>query len=203
MFQLSLDQLKKISPRMGKNPITASKYIVMFNDACTYAEINTELRVAAFLAQVLHESCELKYMREIWDTVKVPQQLKYERPMVNGVLAPLVNPPDKIPLWQRLGNLNQGDGYKYRGAGPIQLTGGSNIHAAAKDIGVDIDLHPELLDDPGFGFKGSAWFWKTHNLNTYADIPNFDKITLTINGGYTGKPERDAWYARAKAVIGV
>ena len=67
--------------------------------------------------------------------------------------------------------------------------------------GVDFEKNPELLAQPKWGFKAAAWFWTTRNLNALADAGNFDQITYRINGGYNGKPDRDARYATAKAAL--
>lgn len=179
-------------------------YLPMIQAACDEAGINTRFRVAAFLAQVGLESYELKYMAEIWGPT--PAQLRYERPLVDGVLAPLSTDPHHQPLWQRLGNLEPGDGFKYRGIGPIQITGRANIARAGKDLGLNLECSPELGQDPAVGFRLAAWYWTKHgvDLNTYADTgtqEGFDKITLAINGGYNGKPQRDAYWVKALKLI--
>lgn len=98
-----------------------------------------------------------------------------------------------------------GDGWKYRGRGPIQLTGKDNYKAftdaIGKKYGVDFVANPDLLAQPKWGFKAAAWYWTTRNLNALADQGNFDQITYRINGGYKGKEDRDKRFLAAKAAL--
>jgi predicted chitinase len=176
-------------------------YLPLLSAAMNEAGINTPLRIAAFLAQIAHESYEFRYMGEVWGPTE--QQLKYERPVVNGVPAPLVTPGHgvKVPLWQQLGNTEHGDGYKFRGAGPIQLTGRNNYREYGHDLGLDLEAHPEQAQTPAVGFRLAGRYWVKHGLNELADAKNFDEITHRINGGYNGKPQRDAYYAKALSVL--
>lgn len=102
---LTVDQLKEIMPRMAKNPKTCAALFPHLVAAMDEAQINTPLRIAAFLAQVAHESYEFKYMTEIWGPTDA--QKRYEPPST---------------LATKLGNTQPGDGKRYMGRGPIQLT---------------------------------------------------------------------------------
>merc|ERR1712232_130523 len=87
------------------------------------------------------------------------------------------------------------DGRRYKGRGPIQLTGRANYRTAGRDLGVDLEGNPTLAATPEWGFKVAAWFWKTRSLNQYADEgtqSGFDQVTRRINGGYNGKADRDS-----------
>jgi len=206
---ITLEQLKKIMPRMARNPNTAAKLLPNLNTAMSQANINTKLRMAAFLAQVAHESGEFKYMEEIWGPT--PAQLRYE-------------PTTKLST--QLGNIQKGDGFKYKGRGPIQLTGRSNYKACGTALNLDLENHPELAATDEHIFQVACWFWTKNNLNTKADALKgdytldcgklaitpagkasvvdpkaFDKITKTINGGYNGKLERDTYYKTALTTL--
>jgi putative chitinase len=194
-MSITLEQLQKIYTHAPADRL--QKYLVPLNAALDFAQINTPLRLAAFLAQIGHESMELRYMSEVWGPT--PQQLKYERP----VGAELVKPPTEPPLWQRLGNTEPGDGFAFRGAGPIEVTGRANFRAAGKVIGEDLEANPDRAHTPEIAFKMAAWFWSSHGLNALADRQDFDHITRIINGGYNGKAQRDAYYEVAKKVLGV
>lgn len=174
---ITLEQLKLIMPRMARNPNTAVQYLPLINAAMAEFQINTKLRIAAFLAQCAHESCELRYLSEIWGPTL--QQLKYDPPSA---------------LAKRLGNTQKGDGYKYRGMGPIQLTGKDNFTRAGIALGLDLVNHPELAQKPENGFRLSAWFWFDKKINVHADIPDFDAVTKDVNGGYTDLEKRRAYY---------
>ena len=103
-----------------------------------------------------------------------------------------------------LGNTQPGDGVRYKGRGPIQITGRANYRAAGRALGLDLEGNPVLAQKPSVGFKTALWFWNTKSLSNYADCSqsNFDVITKRINGGYNGKADRDQKYAKAKAVLG-
>lgn len=180
---LTLEQLKRIYNKAPADRL--QKYYQPLCTALTAAGIDTPLREAAFLAQIGHESDELRYMAEVWGPT--PQQLRYD-------------PPTKLAA--KLGNMEPGDGYRFRGAGPLQITGRENFRRAGKALGLDLESHPEQAFTPAVGFKLAAWFWDTHGLNKFADAQDFDAITLRINGGYIGKEDRDRRYVIARHVLG-
>src|SRR5215467_14480028 len=102
-----------------------------------------------------------------------------------------------------LGNTQPGDGKRYKGRGPIQLTGRANYRRAGKALGLDLEKDPAKAADPAVGFRVAGWFWKTHGLNELADKGDFREITRRINGGYNGLASRQAFYKKAKEVLGV
>ena len=144
-----------------------------------YQIVGTQ-RVAAFIAQIGHESGQLKYMREIWGPTAA--QARYEGRT-------------------DLGNTHPGDGSKYRGRGLIQITGRANYKACGEALGLDLIRQPELLEKPQYACMSAAWFWASRGLNTLADAGQFDKITQRINGGQNGAADRQALYARALKVL--
>lgn len=178
-------QLKLILPKLAKNPKRLEAYYPLLVAAMQEADITTPARVAAFLAQVAHESDEFRYMSEVWGPTT--QQLRYDPPTT---------------LAKRLGNIAKGDGYRYRGAGPIQVTGRENFRVAGAALGLDLEGDPEQAFTPAVGFRLACWYWTSRQLNALADAKSFDRITLKINGGYNGKAQRDAYYARACQVLG-
>lgn len=149
-------------------------------------EINSVLRAAAFLAQIGHESGELRYVRELGSDTYLS---KYD----TGTLA------------ARLGNTPEadGDGQKYRGRGLIQITGRRNYLACSEALFGDDRLlrQPELLEQPQWACESAAWFWQSNGLNELADKDQFTTITRRINGGLNGLEDRLQLWARAKAVL--
>lgn len=182
-MSITLEQLTKIMPACPGT--RAGAYLALVNKAMAEASINTPLRQAMFLAQVAHESDQLKYVSEVWGPTL--QQRRYD-------------PPD--PLASRLGNTAVGDGYKYRGAGPFQLTGKANYKKYGAKLGLDLENHPELAHEPANGFRIAAAYWIDHGLNELADAGNFKEITRRINGGYNGLEQREHLYEVAKRVLG-
>lgn len=173
---ITLQQLQDIMPRMAKNPNDSATYLPFLNAAMDEAQINTKLRIAAFLAQVAHESGQLRYMQEI----------------ASG---------EAYEGRKDLGNTQPGDGPRYKGRGPIQLTGRANYRACGQALGVDLENHPELAADPSYAFRVAGWFWTSKRLNALADVPNFKEITHRINGGYLGEEDREAFYQKALSVL--
>lgn len=173
---LTLEQLQAIMPRMVHNPHDSATYLPLINAAMIEAQINTRLRVAAFLAQVAHESGELRYIQELADGSAYEGRAD-------------------------LGNTQPGDGPRYKGRGPLQLTGRANYTKAGQDLGLDLANHPEQVATPQVGFRTSCWFWGQKHLNQFADVGNFREITHRINGGYNGEDLREAYYQKALAVM--
>lgn len=173
---ISGKQLGMIMPSLPA--AKAALYLPFLNAAMAEGHITTPLRMAAFLAQLAHESVQLRYFEEI------ASGAAYE-----GRVS--------------LGNTQPGDGRRFKGRGPIQLTGRANYTAAANALNVDLVNHPQLAATPELGFRIAQWFWTTHGLNALADRSRFDTITRRINGGLNGKRSRDRYYARAKAVLGI
>ena len=171
---LTQPQLRAIMPHLPE--AHAAAYLPPLNAAMTEADIRTPKRQAAFLAQLAHESGELRYWEELSDGSAYEGR-------------------------QDLGNIHPGDGPRYKGRGPIQLTGRNNYRAAGHALGVDLENHPELAKDPAVGFRVATWFWVTRGLNPLADAGDFREITRRINGGYNGLAQREAYYARALSVL--
>ena len=172
---VSLAQLQAIMPNLPT--ARANEVLPHLNHAMAEASINTPLRQAAFLAQLAHESVEFKFFEEIADGSQYEGR-------------------------EDLGNVNPGDGKRYKGRGPIQLTGRSNYRAAGQALGLDLEGNPPRAADVDVGFRTATWFWNSHNLNPLADQGDFLAITESINGGTNGLAAREEYYARAKQVLG-
>lgn len=174
-------QLLKILPHARTR---IDEFVDPINAAMILFQINTAARQAAFLAQVGHESGSFLYMREL---------ASGEAYDTGAKAAALGNTPEA-----------DGDGQRYKGRGPIQITGHDNYLACSLTLfGDDRLLHfPEMLEDSAIGCRAAGWFWKQHGLNELADIGNFRRITKVINGGYTHYEERVALYKTALSVLG-
>lgn len=155
----------------------AALYAPLLDSAMCEFDINTPARQASFLAQVGHESGQLRYVREL------ASGAAYEGR-------------------KDLGNMQPGDGERYRGRGLIQITGRDNYTAAMMALDVDVVEHPELLETPVLACRSAAWFWKSHGLNELADAGDQVKVTRRINGGTNGLADRLALFEVAKRVLG-
>jgi putative chitinase len=164
----------------------AGVFISALNTAMSHRNINTPKRIAAFLAQVGHESGQLQYVREFGGAQYLS---KYD----TGALA------------VRLGNTPEpdGDGQKYRGRGLIQITGRDNYRQCSLGLFGDDRLLflPELLEKPQWAAESAAWFWEQNGFNELADRDQFNSITRRINGGLNGLQDRLQLWARARAVL--
>lgn len=188
-MQITSSQLRQIMPNalknVGRNPHfkgytfeQISLYVIRYAEEF---DINTPLRWAHYLAQIAHESAELRYSEEI----------------ASGKAYDTGN------LAIKLGNTPEadGDGQKYKGRGLIQVTGRSNYEAYKKYCGFDVVRQPELLAKPVGAIRSSMWFWKSKGLNELADRDEFTAITKRINGGTNGIEDRRKYLARAKKVL--
>ncbi len=175
--------LKQIMPNL--NHAKCQAYLPFLQQAMEEFEINTLLREAAFLAQIAHESGEFRWMEEIWGPTET--QKRYELPS---------------PKATELGNTRPGDGKRFKGRGPIQITGRANYKKYGGLLGVDLIDQPELAATPEVGFRIACVFWRLSKLNELADQQQFEKITRRINGGLTGQADRVKYYERAKVVLG-
>ena len=98
-----------------------------------------------------------------------------------------------------LGNTQPGDGPRYKGRGPIQLTGRKNYHNFGLLLGLDLEDNPEQAAEPDVGFRVSVTYWADRNLNAIADASDddpeaaFQRITRAINGGINGLEDRRRW----------
>ncbi|AKQ70225.1 Membrane-bound lytic murein transglycosylase D precursor [Myxococcus hansupus] len=171
---VTVGQLRAVMPNLSQ--AKAEQYLPYLNQAMAEANITTPMRKAAFLAQLAHESGQLRYMEEI------ASGAAYEGR-------------------RDLGNTQPGDGVRYKGRGPIQLTGRANYRAAGRALGIDLEGNPQRAKDPDVAFRIAGWYWSSRNLNTYADAGNFREVTRRINGGYNGLADREMYYRRAQNVF--
>lgn len=143
--------------------------------------ITTGPRVAAFMAQVAHESGGFRYVRELWGPTTAQQRYEGRAD---------------------LGNTVAGDGKRYLGRGLIQITGRANYVAASRALYGDLRLvdEPSLLEQPDAAVQSACWFWDSRKLNDYADAGQFETITRRVNGGLNGYSDRVAWHQKAKLI---
>lgn len=143
--------------------------------------IDTPLRCAHFLAQIGHESGELRFRAEI----------------ASG---------DAYEGRTDLGNVNPGDGRRYKGRGLIQLTGRANYAEYGRALGREAELlaTPELVEtDSMLCVDVAGWFWSKRGLNALADADDLTGITKRINGGLNGLEDRRRLLKRMRSLLGV
>ena len=164
----------KITPDLlaratGSSPEAAETFAPHLDAACAaYGISDTPERLAAFVAQIGHESGSLRYVREI----------------ASG---------EAYEGRESLGNTQPGDGPRYRGRGLIQVTGRRNYRAAAERLrrfdAPDFEDSPESLEEPRWAVYSAADYWDANGLNELADAGMFDVVSNLIN---TGRRDRVA-----------
>lgn len=172
--------------------------------------IDTPQRIAAFIAQCGHESGGWRVFSE---------NLNYSAKALNAVFPKYFvragrdaeeyhRQPEKIAnvvYAGRMGNGNtdSGDGWKFRGRGPIQLTGHDNYAAFSSDMEVDAVDNPDIVsEEKEVALKSAIWFWNKNNLNRYADSGDIKTMTKRINGGYIGLEDRIHHWEEALKALG-
>jgi putative chitinase len=140
--------------------------------------ITTSKRQAAFLAQIAHESGELRYVRELASGDAYEGRLD-------------------------LGNTQTGDGQRFKGRGLLQVTGRANYQSVGEALGLDLIAYPGLLEMPANACRSAGLFWARHGLNELADADKFGAITKRINGGFNGIDERLRYWIVARKAVGL
>lgn len=183
MDDLTVDQVREIEPRarsglVGPTVVAINKYAARYG-------VDTPLRLAHFLGQIIHESAGLTTFEELGGRSYFA---KYE---------------GSTSIGKRLGNVQAGDGYRFRGRGPIQCTGRANYALYGKKLGVDLIEDPERAADPDVGVRIALEYWRAKSLNVWADRNDVREITRRINGGLNGLADREHLVTLAKDVLGV
>jgi putative chitinase len=142
--------------------------------------LDSGLRLAHFLAQGGHETLGFTRMVEIWGPTAA--QTRYEG---RG----------------DLGNIRDGDGYRYRGRGVLQVTGRDNYRRFGKLIGVDLEGQPDRAAEPAVAMAVACAYWTSRRINAAADRDDVEAVTRLINGGLNGLADRRQRLARAKAIL--
>lgn len=198
-------QLEAIFPRLkGK----AKEILPILLEACQEVEINTPKRLAVFLGQIAVECVELTVFEENLNYSAQGLMKTWPKRFPTIEIANQYHrQPEKIANFvyaNRLGNGDSasGDGWKYRGRGPLQLTGKERYKQFGDIMGIDLVADPGKLLDKKTGMRSATLYWKSRNLNEWADKDDFKKVTLLINGGYIGLEHREKYWAAAKKVLG-
>lgn len=170
--------------------------------------IDTPAREAAFVGQVAHESAGLTKLEEglsysaerlvaVWphrfpDAEVAASYARNPRALANKVYA------------ERMGNGDEasGDGYKYRGRGPIQLTGKDSYREYGNALGADLVSDPDgLIRVPRLGCAAACRFFLMKGCNELADAGDITAITRRVNGGVEGLDDRIHLTAAAVKVL--
>lgn len=190
-MELTVELLKQIMPQARKSKL--EEFLIYLREYYKFAGLNTAKRMSSFLSQVGHESLEFLYMEEI------ASGKAYEGR-------------------KDLGNVRIGDGQRFKGRGPIQLTGRKNYEKFTlwvlknqkaiwefppKSIPNFVEK-PNLVSTMEWGLLAAIWYWQSRKINEASDkIEGFDiEIpTRRVNGGVNGLAERTEYYKRAITIL--
>lgn len=169
--------LTALFAKMGAVPPIAAELGLAANvHFRTYGILDTGLRLAHFMGQCGHESGSFRYMEEIASGAAYEGRAD-------------------------LGNTQAGDGRRFKGRGPIQLTGRGNYRRVGRQIGIDLERHPEIVSHPSIGLLVGCVYWADRSLNAKADADDIIGLTKAINGGLNGLADRRIQTDRAKGLI--
>ena len=200
---ITQQQLLQILP--NADPV-AGVFVPVLNTAMGKYSIITPARIAAFLAQVGHESGQLTALVENLNYSAQALLSCWPARFTAALASQVARQPEKIAnivYADRMGNGStaSGDGWSYRGRGLIQVTGRANYAKCGEALGLDLIGNPDLLAQPANAALSAGWFWSINGLNTLADAGNFTQITQRVNGGQNGAADRLAIYQRALKVL--
>jgi putative chitinase len=170
------------------------KWLDPINQALKKYALDSNRRIAAFIGQCQHESGNFKLVKEnlnysaeslmkTWpsrfpDLDTANQYAHNQEKIANKVYA------------GRMGNTEDGDGFKYIGRGVIQITGKDNYKNCGEALGLDLLDNPDLISEPTGAVLSAGWFWNKHGLNILADAQDYTNMTKRINGGILGLDDR-------------
>jgi putative chitinase len=182
------------------------KWEIPLNQVFVKYDLDTPKRQAAFIGQCAVESANFTRLQENlnYSAQRLTQVWPSRFPNIS-MAEPYANNPEKLADFVyagRMGNLQDGDGWKFHGRGLIQLTGRENYANCGSGIGVDLIDNPDLLLTPQYAVLSAGWFWNKKGLNALADTQEYGAMTRRINGGLTGLDERIAKITKALQVLG-
>lgn len=213
MADLHPDTLREIMPSVGTR---AETYTPALSKAMAEFGITTHLRQAAFLAQVLHETMGLKALTESFNytppailaTFNTAERKRFTPAMAEEYGRTNTHGAQQAKIAStayanRMGNgdIESGDGWKFRGRGFFHLTGRDNYAACGKTLKLDLLARPDLIEFPEGAARSAGWFWLTNGLNALADADNIVALSKRVNGGTNGLAERVSLYQRAKKAL--
>jgi putative chitinase len=192
------------------NPKVDAWYTALMEVLPKYG-INTPRRVAHFISQCAHESNNFRSLEE---------NLNYSADALTRVFPRYFGPgkrdaaayarnPEKIANYvymdqfrtAKMGNVNEGDGWRFRGRGLKQLTGRDNYTRFGKSVGMTAEQAAEYVATEKGAIESACWFWDTNKLNTIADTDDVVLMTKRINGGNIGLEDRQQRYNRALPLL--
>lgn len=175
-------------------------------------EINTPNRIAGFIAQCAHESNNFNSLEENLNYREETLLKVFPRYFGPGKrnAAEYARNPEKIANYvymdefrtSKMGNVKEGDGWRFRGRGLKQLTGRENYTNFGKSVGMTAEQAADYVATEKGAIESACWFWNAKKLNAIADSGDIVKMTKVINGGDIGLADRKDRWEKALAILG-
>jgi len=168
--------------------------------------IDTEQRVAHFLAQCAAETRGFTRLEEnlYYTTAGRLMQVWPSRFKSVAAATPFLRNPKKLALKvysNRMGNRSgTEDGWLFRGSSLKMTTGRYNYSVVERVTGLPVTKKPEMLRRFPEALEAACIYWKTNNLNRFADAGSVRGLTKAIQGGYGGLADRRIYTERASQV---
>lgn len=201
---LTADEWREVLIKCGVKIITATTWSDIFADVVKVDSFSKAAdEIDDFLGQVLHESAGLERLSE---------NLNYRAERLCAVwpgrfptladARPYAHNPEALAnrvYGGRMGNVNPGDGWRYRGRGPIQLTGRDNYAFVGDLMGQDLVGLPELMEQPRYALEACIHWWEDRIPDSMIGDP--EKVTRRVNGGLIGLADREHLGALARGAL--
>jgi putative chitinase len=163
-----------------------------------------KLRLAHFMAQVLHESGGLSVRVESMNyrAERIVAVWPSRFPTVASA-EPFAHNPQALAnkvYGGRMGNVGANDGWTFIGRGLLQITGRESYEKYGGLLDIPLAANPDLAFGPDWSLKIAAEEWNSSGCNTFADQDSIRKVTRAINGGLIGLADRQDWLAKTKNI---
>lgn len=204
MTPITTAQISAIMPNAGER---AAAWVGAINDTMARFAIDTPARQAMFLAQLAHESGELRHVVENLNYSAAALRRVWPSRFTDEDAERYSRKPEKIAnraYANRMGNGDEasGDGWRFRGRGLIQITGRDNYRTCGAALDRDFIAAPDEMAARPWSVLSAGWFWDSRGLNTIADRGDVEAVTRRINGGTNGLDDRLEFYDRARVTLG-
>lgn len=182
-MNINADLLSAVAPHVsGHRALDQAKIIAatgsILQDTLAKYDITTPLRIAHFVGQTMEEADGYCTLREY------ASGREYEGR-------------------KDLGNVHPGDGVRYAGRSPLQLTGRVNYARVGAELDLPLEDHPEMAEQMPVALEISCVYWRDHRINNLADLDDIEHVTRVINGGWNGIAQRIAYTDKAKHALGL
>lgn len=195
--------------KVGATAANADKFAAAIDKTMAEFSISNDKRRAMFIAQIMHESGNLVFVKENLNYSSDALLRVFPKYFPDRATADAyARKPDRIGsrvYANRMGNgpESSGEGYDFCGRGLIQITGKENYTNCGAKLGVDLVADADYLETPEGAARSAGWFWNRAGLNTLADAGDIITCTKRINGGTNGLDDRQKKYNLAKAAYGI